>query len=325
VKQQGYVGAMKLATLGVTDLNASLKLFNELMELEIEDRGSVSDSLLKAWGLKSGISAEFAELSCKGYPIGRLRLVEFDPKVLKKVRVDFGENKIDQGTDIGIKAIDFYVKDPIKPYVKKIQDAGYKFRSLPVKHNLGKIVSEECVFSGPDDVPILIMVGHSHAITSMRPGSPDGPFSEIPTVSVVAGDLEETRRFYQEGLGLIAVTDTETPEEYRDKVNDLTGVPSGTRIHFLMWAKEGEASGKILCVHFFDQTGERLKNRMKPGNLGFSLLTHETDNIHQLHKRLSEMGFVIIKRPSKVESRGLFYQHMLVEGPNEELFEFIEN
>lgn len=325
MKKKGYVSAMKLATIGVSNLEKSLNLFNGLMELRIEKRGKVSSSLLNGWGLNEYVSASFVELSCKGYPIGRLRLVEFDPPATQKVRADFGENKVDEGTDIGPKAIDFYVEDPIKPYVKKIQEAEYNFRSLPVKHHLGNVVSEECVFSGPDDVPILIMVGHSHALTSMRPGSPDGPFSEIPTVSIIAGDLDSTRRFYQDGLGLIAVTDMETPQGFQDEVNELTGVPLGTRVHFLMWASKGEASGKILCVHFFDQTTKRLTDRMKPGNLGFSLLTHETDNINQLHKRLSKMGFTIIKSPSEVESKGLFYQHMLVKGPNEEMFEFIQN
>ena len=200
MKNNGYVSAMKLATIGVSDLENSLMLFNDLMELRIENRGSISDSLLNAWGVDSTISARFVELSCKGYPIGRLRLVEFSPVPIQKVRLDYGPQKLDEATDVGVKAIDFYVKDPIDTYVKKIEAAGYKFRSLPVKHNLGKIISEECLFSGPDGVPILLMVGHAHAETSMRTGSPDGPFSEIPTVSVVSGDLEETRNQLKQDL-----------------------------------------------------------------------------------------------------------------------------
>ena len=322
--KSGYAGAMRMATVGVSDLEKALFLFKDIMELKLERSGDLPGSLLAAWGLPEGVSARFAELSCKSYPVGWLRLVEYTPTATDKVRLDFGEANPDSGTDVGIKAIDFYVEDPIQPYVDKIEKAGYKFRSPPVKHQIGSTVSEECLFSGPDGVPVLIMVGHVHAETSMRPGSPDGPFSEIPTISVVAGDLDETRRFYAEGLGLVAVGDDETPDEYRDKVDDLTGVPHGTRVHFLLWADEGEASGKILCVHFFEQTGKRLTGRMKPGKLGFSLLTHDTDDIAALHERLSGMGYDIVQPPTEINGDGDTYEMMLVLGPNEEMFEFTQ-
>lgn len=322
--KSGYAGAMRMATVGVTDLDKALILFHSIMELKVEREGHLSGSLLSAWGLPAGISGRFVELSCKGYPLGWLRLVQYQPHASEKVRLDFDEADADSGTDVGAKAIDFYVSDPIAPYVEKIEHAGYKFRSPPVKHQIGKTVSEECLFSGPDGVPVLIMVGHVHAATSMRPGSPDGPFSEIPTISVVAGDLDETRRFYKEGLGLVAVADDETGDEYRDKVDDLTGVPHGTRVHFLLWADEGEASGKILCVHFFDRTGKRLTDRMKPGKLGFSLLTHDTDDIEALHERLSGMGYDIVQPPVDIKGDGDPYRMMMVRGPNEEMFEFTQ-
>lgn len=322
--KSGYAGAMRTATVGVSDLEQSLTLFRDIMELKVERQGALPPSLLSAWGLAEGTTAQFAELSCKGYPLGLLRLVQYTPGATEKVRLDFGSENADAGTDVGVKAIDFYVEDPIQPYVDKIEAAGYKFRSPPVKHQIGQTVSEECLFSGPDGVPVLIMVGHVHAATSMRAGSPDGPFSEIPTISVVAGDLDETRRFYKDGLGLVAVADDETPDEYRNKVDDLTGVPHGTRIHFLLWADEGEASGKILCVHFFDRTGKRLVDRMTPGKLGFSLLTHDTDDLDALHKRLADMGYEVVQPPVEVTGDGDAYRMMLVKGPNEEMFEFTE-
>ncbi len=322
--KSGYAGAMRMATVGVSDLDKAMLLFHEIMELKVERQGHLSGSLLAAWGLGAGISGRFVELSGKGYPLGWLRLVQYQPQASEKVRLDSGDDGADSGTDVGIKAIDFYVSDPIAPYVEKIEHAGYKFRSPPVKHQIGDTISEECLFSGPDGIPVLIMVGHVHAETSMRAGSPDGPFSEIPTISVVAGDLDETRRFYKDGLGLVAVADAETGDEYRDKVDDLTGVPHGTRIHFLLWADEGEASGKILCVHFFDRTGKRLTDRMKPGKLGFSLLTHDTDDLEALHERLSSMGYEIVQPPVDIKEDGEPYRMMMVRGPNEEMFEFTE-
>lgn len=318
------VSAMRLATVGVSNMKQALSLFRDIMKLKVERSGPVPRSLLNAWKLPAKTTATMAILSCKGYPMGQLRLVEYTPTPTQKVRLDFGAVNADAGTDVGIKAVDFYVADPILPMVRKIEAAGYKFRSPPVKHQIGQTISEECLFSGPDGVPVLIMVGHRHFPTSMRPGTPDGPFSEIPTISVVAGDLVRTRAFYGGVLGLKAVADDETPEAYRSLVNDLTGTPKGTRIHFLLYADSPEASGKILCVHFFDRTGKRLKGRMKPGHLGFSLLTHDTKDIDALSHKLRVYGAEIVTPPTLITDDGKPYKLMLAKGPNEEMFEFTQ-
>lgn len=315
------VSASRLITVGVSDMGQALALFRDAMSLRVERQGELPKGLLDAWHV-SAERGEFAELSCKGYPIGRLRLVAFEPAAATKVRSDHGPSA-DTGTDVGPKAIDFYVPDPIADSVAAIEALGYKFRSPPVKHQIADSISEECLFSGPDGVPILLMVGHLHASSSLREEAKHEPFSEIATISIVAGDLEETRLFYEGALGLVPLTDAETPDEYRDLVDKLTGVPQGTRVHFLLYAQKDEPSGKILLVHFFDQTGKRLAGRMRPGHLGFSLLTHDVDDIDALHARLSAAGAAILTPPTLIDDDTPF-KMMLAEGPNEELFEFTE-
>ena len=318
------VSAMRIATVGVSDLDQAIVLFRDVMELQEERSGPVPASLTAAWKLPNGITAQMTELSCNGYPIGRLRLVEYTPTPSKHVRLDHGGDGGDKATDVGPKALDFYVADPILDSIKRIKKAGYSFRSPPVRHEIGVSISEECLFSGPDGLPVLIMVGHRHPETVMRPGTPHGLFSEIPTISVVSGSLEKTRQFYGGILGLTAKDDAETPNSYRNLVNDLTGVPRGTRVHFLLYGTEEEASGKILLVHFFDQTGARLKGRMRPGHLGFSLLTHDTKDLEGLHKTLIESGADIVSAPTIISDDGPKYLTMLVKGPNEEMFEFTQ-
>lgn len=315
---------MRLATVGVSDMGQALGLFRDIMELRVEREREIPACLLKAWGVAEGIAARQVELSCKGFPIGRLRLVEYTPTPTQKVRLEYFGKEGDTGTDVGVKALDFYVEDPISVSVAKIQAAGYTFHSPPVKHQIGPTISEECLFSGPDGIPILIMVGHHHMPTSKRKGTPDGPFSEIPTISIVAGDLDLTRAFYRDVLGLVAVGDAETAEEYRDLVDDLTGVPHGTRVHFLMHAAKGQSSGKILCVHFFERTGKRLVGRMRPGHLGFSILTHDTSDLDDLYRKLSDFGLEIVTPPTNITGDGNSYRMMLARGPNEELFEFTQ-
>lgn len=318
------VSAIASCTVGVSSLESSLALFRDVMQLAPEATGMLSPGLLAAWGLPEGTQARYAELSAGGYPIGRLRLVEFSPPGTVKVRSDHGEGGGDSATDIGPKAIDFYVADPILPRVHEIEQAGYRFRSPPIRHRVGRTESEECLFTGPDGVPVLLMVGHAHSDRELRPGCLQGPYSEIATISVVAADLAESRRFYVDLLGLEAIVDAETGTESLAKANTLTGVPQGTRIHFTVYAEPGEASGKILLVHFFERTGKRLDGRMRPGHLGFSMMTHRTDDLDALHAAALARGVRILCPPVTVDHCGARRRILLLEGPNGECFEFIE-
>ncbi len=318
------VSAMTFATVGVRDLAAALRLFHGTMRLRLDARYRASRALLDAWGVAPEVEAEVAELSCNGYAVGRLRLVQYSPEPVVCVRLDDSGGP-DMATDVGPKALDFYVRPPIQATLDALAPLGYRARSAAVYHQIGRTVSEEVVVSGPDGLPLLFMIGHVHAATSLRPGSPDGPFSEIPTVSVIAGDLQRSRLFYRDLLGLTAVSDAETAEQYRDLVDELTGVPCGTRVHFLNFAAPGEASGKVLLLHFFERTGRRLAGRMRPGHLGFSLLTHRSRDLADLQRRLLQHGFEIPQPPVSVDTGQVTQRLMRVCGPNEEMFEFVED
>lgn len=316
------VSAIRLCTVGVRDLNAAAQLFEGVLKLRVEAKGSFSAEELLAYHLPASTRAEYIELSCAGYPVGRLRLVQYTPVTQERVRFDHGGG--DSATDVGPKAIDFYVADPIAPRIAEIERAGYRFRSLPIRHRVGETESEECLFSGPDEVPILLMVGHRHSDAERRPGCLIGPYSEIATVSVVAENLEASRGFYEKILGLRLLVDAETTAEHRRSVGNLTGIPSGTRIHFRMYAEPGEASGKILLVHFFEGTGRRLVDRMRLGRLGFSLMSLATDDVRALHAALIDGGYVILTPPTVVRCARGQRRVLLAIGPNEDLYEFNE-
>jgi catechol 2,3-dioxygenase-like lactoylglutathione lyase family enzyme len=318
------VTAYRSVTVGVSDLDRSLRLFRDVMQLRLEHAGDVSRDLLDAWGLGAGVRARSARLSCKGYPFGQLRLVEYTPTPAIRVRDDFRPGAPDSPLAVGPKAIDFYVADPIGPWLERVIREGCVARSAPRRHVIGHSESEEVVVSGPDEVPILLMVGHRHAPTSLRPGSPDGPFSEIATSSVFCGDLAQSRRFYGEGLGLVPVNDAETPVQYRDLVADLVGAPPGTRIHFLLYAQRGEASGKTLLIHFPGLDSGRLTGRMRPGHLGFSLFSHDAEDLDRLARELPGLGGTIVTSPTVVGTERGPRRLMLVRGPNEEMLELSE-
>ena len=103
-----------------------------------------------------------------------------------------------------------------------------------------------------------------------------------------------------------------------------TGTPPGTPIKWLLYGGEGEPSGKILVVHFGDGLGARLTGRMRPGHLGFSLMRHRADDLDALKARIVDGGFAITLEPTEVDVNGRSERIMLAAGPNEELFEFVE-
>lgn len=318
------VGAIRAVTVGVSDVERALGLFRDVMGLQVESDVEAPPELVAAWQLPPDSRVRLVELSCAGYPVGRLRLAQYEPPAEGLVRGDF-EGGGDSGTDIGPKAIDFYTHKPVAEAMVELEAAGCRARSHPIYYQVGEIVTEEVVLTGPDGVPMLVMYGHRHPPSSMRMTGSHCTYSEIPTVSVVCGDLAESRRFYGELLGLQVGTDAEISAELRDVVCVLTGVPHGSRIHMLVYQQSDEPSGKYLLVHFFAASKRRLAGRMRPGHLGVSLYTHDVEHLAGIEGRLRQAGIEIISGPVEVNAgRAGRYRVLLARGPNEELFELRE-
>jgi catechol 2,3-dioxygenase-like lactoylglutathione lyase family enzyme len=311
---------MRAITVGVSDLNAALRLFHDVMGLKIERREPLSADRRRFYGLGDAVRGEWVELSCQSYPIGRMRLLQLTPTPREVVRLDTQMGGPDSPPAIGPKAIDFYVRPPIETTLAEMTAAGCTARSRPVRYLIGNTESEELVLFGPDGVPLLLMIGHRHNASSMRAGTPHGKYSEVPTISVVAGDLAATRHFYADLLGMTAMVDTEVTADYRDLACTLVGIPKGSRLHYLMYQDPNEPSGKILLVHFFELSTRRIAGLMHPSRLGVGLYTHDCNDLDALAARLRAGGAPIEAGPDRVDGERL----MLVRGPNGELFEFSE-
>ncbi len=311
------VYGMTSVTVGVSDMDQALRLFRDAMGLQVVSDGAAPRALLDAWGLPEQAAARLVELACHGYPAGHLRLAQYSPAPVEAVRLDHGPNAADSSTDIGPKAIDFYVPPPMSAATEAITGAGYAFRSEPIRYEVGDVESEECLFSGPDGVPALLMIGHRHPPESMRELPSGARFSEIATTSVVCGDPEAARRLYCGALGMETGTDAWVPEENLDLARRLTGVSSATGMHFLLVASPGEPSGKLLFVHFAGVASKRLAGRMRPGKLGVSLFSYAASDLDATLAKACEAGGTLLRSPTQVGARRI----ALLLGPNEELLE----
>ncbi len=322
------IGPIRSITVGVRSLDASLELFRDVIGLRVDSDAELTPELLEAWGVPASVTARAIELSCEGHRAGRLRLVAYDPEATEVVRadaVDPGERESrDAATDVGPKAIDLYTSKPIDQAAAELERAGYPARSRPIRYEIGGVKTEELLFTGPDGLPILVMRG-DHGAEFQRPrGTPTG-YSEIPTVSVVCADLDESRRFYGNTLGLSLALDAEVDPSLQELVCELTGVPPGTRTHMLLFKDAAEPSGKYLLLHYFSASRARVRSRMRPGRLGTSLYTHLVDDLDAIHGRLAAGGAQIVTEPRPMAAGGHGQARLLLAvGPNEEMFELVE-
>jgi len=314
------VYGMTSVTVGVSDMDESLGLFRDVMGLQLDSDGEAPRALLDAWGLPQEVTARLVELSCRDYPAGHLRLAQYSPAPTEAVRLDHGPGALDSSTDIGPKAIDFYVPPPMTAAVEAITGAGYAFRSEPIRYELGDIESEECLFSGPDGVPALLMIGHRHPPESMRELPAGVRFSEIATTSVVCADPDAARRLYCDVLGMEPGTDAWVPEENLHLARRLTGVATATGMHFLVLSAPGEPSGKLLFVHFAGVPSKRLTGRMRPGKLGVNLFSYAVGELDATLEKACEAGATLLRGPSQVGEKRI----ALLLGANEELLELTE-
>lgn len=319
------VSAFESVTLGVRDIDSALALFRDRMKYRVEQDVRASVSLLSVWKLPIHEDVRLVTLSAEGYGAGRIRLARF-PDSEFATRLDHGPAAPDRPTDIGPKALDIYTGAPIAEGVSLLEAAGCTARGRPERFEMGSNDTEEVILSGPDGVPLLLMVGHGHLPGSRRFAPGAGRFSEVATLSVIAADLDASRRFYEETLGYVhEVTDVELRGEHRDAACRLFGVAEGTRVHVALYRERRQASGKVVLIHFYDRTSGPLAHPMRPGQLGISLISCRCSNLDALSARFGRAGgqVVSVMQHAAVDD-GAPCRVMLVRGPNGELFEFVE-
>jgi catechol 2,3-dioxygenase-like lactoylglutathione lyase family enzyme len=163
-----------------------------------------------------------------------------------------------------------------------------------------------------------------HPASSLRAEGPACAFSEIPTVSIIAADLDESTSFYETVLGYSRGTDAQIKPELQHAVAELTGVPGTTGIYLRLVRNPSQASGKVLLIRFEGVAQSRLRARMRPGNLGISLYTCEVDGLDAVRRALEKQGLNIYSGPAITTTAGERRRVMLVPGPDEVLFEFFE-
>jgi catechol 2,3-dioxygenase-like lactoylglutathione lyase family enzyme len=320
------ISGIESVTLGVRDIDAVLALLRDVCGMAVESDTRASVSLLALWGLRPHEDVRLVELSCAGYAFGRIRLAAFPMPLNRRTRSDAGNDAVDAPTDVGPKALDLYVSPPLAAAAQALTAAGCRPYGGPARFHVRDMDTEEVMLSGPEDVSLLLMVGHRHPPHAQREPPQGARTSEVATVSVVTADLAATRRFYVEGLGLAAdgIDDRISGTAARD-VRRLFGVVDPGDVSLVMLRDPEQPSGKILAVQFHGAAERPLQSPMRPGNLGIALFSTRCPGLETLRDRLTAAGqteYLPILHVALGD--GIPARVMLARGPNGELFEFIE-
>lgn len=312
--------SLKIVSVGVSDMDAALRLFRDLMGFQVE-HDTVLPAVEDADPTFTFPEQRAVDLSVDGYPTGRVRLLA-TPASAPRVRDDHGGP--DSPSDIGPKALDFYIVEPFEEVLDLLASVGCHPRSEPIHWRLGPFESKEVVVSGPDGVPLLFMVGVNHQPDMMRPVPAGRTFGEMATQSVLVEDVAATKAFYEQVLELHEIADVGVDPDYSDVLATLVDVRQPSGLRALVYAAPGDASGKYLLLQFNDpEGGRRLTGRMRPGHLGVALFTHDTDDLDARLVAAETHGIRASSVHVRQEPDGSFRTAFLI-GPNEELIQLRE-
>ena len=100
-----------------------------------------------------------------------------------------------------------------------------------------------------------------------RPGL-RGDFSALTVVSQVVWDVEESARFYREGLGFEPAFDAWVDDAARPLINEMVGIPSHAELRLTAYRTPGEPDGKTLLLQTRGVPVVSIAPRMRPPNLG---------------------------------------------------------
>lgn len=121
--------------------------------------------------------------------------------------------------------------------------------------------------------------------------------------SLTVANMERSIRFYTEVMGMKLLWDSKKAGvEFKGPVADLvTGCP-GTE-QWLVYLNLGE---DLLEVIEYTPTGKPLTDH-KASDIGICHICFSTDNIHELHKKLTEAGMQIHCEPQNIGFAWVMY------------------
>ena len=307
---------VRLATVGVSDLERAIRFYQQALAYRLCERGRVDPALAPLWQFDPAMALEYAVLAADDSGRGRLRLVA----AARPGRAIW--SVADRLRATGSYALNFRCRD-IHEQLEQIRAAGGQAASQPHFWEVNDQVHVyDSMSSDPDGTQLDLF---SYARGGELRGRLDTPVSVIQTVALAVADVERSRAFYR-AMGFVELFDRVLDFE---GLGEMLGVDQPVKIHNVNLMKDGSiVPGRVEMFAYLD-TGlpppQPLTERAVPPNLGllsFSLLTTDAATVLAA---LEQLGGRSIGRRDAVLRPGFGHGGLSVLlGPDGERIELID-
>ena len=306
------ISPISVATVGVTDLEASVRFYRSLLRMggggHRRGRRSGSRSAV-AHALRSRRAGSGTGCS-RSAELGRVRLVEWDrPGELVR---DPARNQ-----DFGHYALNFRVED-LQDVWEGLEDIGGSARSRPNTWVVAEgILAHDSLCYDPDGITCDVF--------ELPDEGPLGPLgdrasSELQTMAIRPRDIAASAAFYT-GLGYETWYDQKT-----DGIEGFLHLAEGTTLHNVNFHMPSQSlNGRVELAAYLGFPGVPTSHRAVPPNIGIMSITFQSDDFDRDTELVEDLGATSVARSDRTEVPPFAPTRVATYvGPDGEAFELVE-
>ncbi len=307
---------VRLATLGVSELDAAIEFYDRAFGFGCLQRGRVPEALAETWRFDPDNPLEFAIVAPGADARGGLRLLAAR-KPGKRLWTQ--ANRL---TAAGCYALNFRCRD-IHEQLARIRAAGGEAGTQP---HFWEVSDEVHVYDSmscdPDGTCLDLF---SYARGGDLRGPLDTDVSIIQTVALAVADVGRSRAFYN-ALGFVELFDRVLDF---DGLQDMLGMDQPVKIHNANLIKDGDIVPGRVEMFAYLETGlpapEPLADAATPPNLGILSFSMVVDDLDSALAAIVDLGAREIARSGSLELPGFGRARLAtVAGPDGEAIELVE-
>lgn len=274
---------IRIVTVSVADLDVASRFYRDSFGYVSLGSGDGSAAFLRAWQSPAGLGARFEVLGRPGSRTGLLRLVEFN-RPGEPIWGDYSRYQ-----DLGLYILNIRVPDLSAAWPTLLAN-GARARSEPIFWNVTDDLGawdSQCF----DPSGVLLDVYQTQGREDVFPPLTT-PANDLETVAIHVADMERSQRFYT-SLGFVPLFDRTVTD-----MGSFFHLPDHIGLRDVNMMQAGRPHvGCIELVQLLGQSGESLKDRARPPNLGIFGISIETASLGEAESRIRDHGFEFIAGP----------------------------
>jgi catechol 2,3-dioxygenase-like lactoylglutathione lyase family enzyme len=315
MEEEAMVSEVRIATLGVSDLDRSLAFYRDALGYRELAQGTLDPALAPLLRAEVPLRGRWAVIAADGSGLGRLRLVAAEPA---GERLWTDANRY---AGSGYYALNFRCRDARAAMARIAAAGGHAAHEPSYWEVSDQVAVWDSISDDPDGIRLDLF---SYERGGELRGPLDTEVSVLQTVAIATRDIARSRRFY-EGLGFRELFDRvlDFPE-----LQQLLGADRPVRIHNVNLMKDGTiVPGRVEMFAYLgidDVPEERLAERAHPPHLGILSIGFESGDLDADLARLAGLGARPIARAKVAEWPGYGPAEVgVVAGPDGETIEVV--